>query len=370
MSPTRPDRIDVAVIGGGVAGAVCAAILARAGARVALVHGVEARRSTVELLSGRARWLLRNLDLPAGEGVEINRTISHWGGALPQTREAMFDPYGPGLAVERASLDLRLREAATSHGASVLAARARALSRASGAWQIGSDKATLSAANVVLATGAIRSPLIPRDSRTVVDQIAFLARGLRRSVSRPKSVAAGNVALNVDDTLRVEATDIGWWYALPAPDGTAFVGVCTRERPRAADRVAWFRRALRQTRLISTFVDATSDVWGAAAPVRTYPRAAGPNWIAVGNAAFSPDPLCGEGLWFAVRTARAAAAVLMGSQSAADYQEWIAEATIAHQTERERRVSVLAPATDEASWQGRALPPYYRAGVKAELSGC
>ena len=237
MSPTRPDRFDVAVIGGSVAGAVCAAILARAGARVTLVYGVEARRSTVELLSGRARWLLRNLDLPAGEGVEINRTISHWGGALPQTREAMFDPYGPGLAIERASLDLRLREAATSHGASVLAARARALSRASCAWQIGSDKGIITAANVVLATGTIHSPLIPRDSRIVVDQIAFLARGLRRSVPRPKSVAAGNAALNVDDTLRVEATDIGWWYALPAPDGSAFVGVCTQERPRAADRV-------------------------------------------------------------------------------------------------------------------------------------
>ncbi len=124
-----------------------------------------------------------------------------------------------------------------------------------------------------------------------------------------------------------------------------------------------------KTSLISTFVDATSDVWGAAAPVRTYSRAAGPNWIAVGNAAFSPDPLCGEGLWFALRTARAAAAVLLGSQSAADYQEWIADAAIAHQTERERRVSVLEPVTDESAWQGRAPPPYYRAGVDAKLSG-
>ena len=84
-------------------------------------------------------------------------------------------------------------------------------------------------------------------------------------------------------------------------------------------------------------------------PVRAYSRSAGPNWIAVGNAAFSPDPLSGEGLWFAVRTARAAAAVLLGSRSAADYQEWIADATIAHQTERERRVSLLERAAGAAA---------------------
>ncbi len=204
------------------------------------MHGADARRSTVELLSGRARWLLRNLDLPAGEGVEINRTISRWGDDLPQTRDALFDPYGPGLAVERASLDGRLREAARSHGASVISARARALSKASGTWQIGSDKGILSAANVVLATGAIHSPLIPRDSRIVADQIAFLARGLQRSTARSKRAAAGTSTARIDDALRVEATDIGWWYALPAPDGSAFVGVCTQARPRAADRAPGF----------------------------------------------------------------------------------------------------------------------------------
>ena len=345
MSPTRPDRLDVAVIGGGVAGAVCAAILAHAGARVGLVHGKDARRSTVELLSGRARWLLRDLDLPAIEGVEINRTISHWGDVEPQTREALFDPYGPGLAIERGSFDSRLREAARSFGASVLAARARALSKASGMWQIRSDQGILMAANLVLATGAVHSPLIQRDSRIVADQIAFLARGPQQSTALPERAAAGSSAARTDDALRVEATDIGWWYALPAPDGSAFVGICTRARPRAADRAAWLRRGLRETRLISTFADVTLDVWGTAASVRAYACAAGPNWIAVGNAAFSPDPLSGEGLWFALRTARAAAAVLMGSQSAADYQTWIADATIAHQTERARRVSFPTPRT-------------------------
>jgi flavin-dependent dehydrogenase len=177
-----------------------------------------------------------------------------------------------------------------------------------------------------------------------VDQIAFLARGFQQSTALPERAAAGSSAARIDDALRVEATDIGWWYALPAPDGSAFVGVCTRERPRAADRAAWFRRGLRKTRLISTFADVTLDAWGTAASVRAYACAAGPSWIAVGNAAFSPDPLSGEGLWFALRTARAAAAVLMGSQSAADYQAWIADATIAHQTERARRVSFLEPA--------------------------
>jgi flavin-dependent dehydrogenase len=354
MSPTRPDQLDVAVVGGGVAGSVCATILARAGADVGLVHGADARRSTVELLSGRARWLLRNLDLPATEGIEINRTISHWGDVEPQTREAIFDPYGPGLAIEREAFDLRLREAARSHGASVISARARALSKASCMWQIRSDKGVITAANLVLATGSIHSPLIPRDAQIVANQTAFLARGLQQSTARSKRTAAETSTAGVDDTLRVEATGIGWWYALPAPDGSAFVGVCTQARPRALDRAVWFRRTLRETRLISTFVDATSDVWGAAAWVRSYARSAGPNWIAVGNAAFSPDPLSGEGLWFAIRTARAAAAVLLGAHSAADYQDWIADAAIAHQRERARRRQDQDPVAYSAGCERRA----------------
>lgn len=154
----------------------------------------------------------------------------------------IFDPYGPGLATERGAFDLRLREAARSLGASLISARARALSKASCMWQIRSDRGVITAGNLVLATGAIHSPLIPRDAQIVANQTAFLARGLQQSTARSKRTAAETSTAGVDDTLRVEATGIGSWYALPAPDGSAFVGVCTQARPRALDRAVWFRR--------------------------------------------------------------------------------------------------------------------------------
>ena len=63
-----------------------------------------------------------------------------------------------------------------------------------------------------------------------------------------------------------------------------------------------------------------SERWSCAASVRRYERVAGPDWIAVGNAAFAPDPLSGGGLWFALYTAGAAAEVVARRSSIAGYQ--------------------------------------------------
>ena len=53
----RSQSIDVAVVGGGPAGAICALMLARGGARVTLMHWSGYAAGGIELVSGHARLL-------------------------------------------------------------------------------------------------------------------------------------------------------------------------------------------------------------------------------------------------------------------------------------------------------------------------
>ena len=80
------------------------------------------------------------------------------------------------------------------------------------------------------------------------------------------------------------------------------------------------------------------EQWSCAASVRRYEHVAGADWIAVGNAAFAPDPLSGGGLWFALHSAAAAAAVVIGRSSVAAYIEEIEAQVRAHLTSRQSRL--------------------------------
>ena len=114
--------------------------------------------------------------------------------------------------------------------------------------------------------------------------------------------------------LCIENRGDSWIYSLPDPHGGTFVGLVTRSDE---DLDA----ALAASRLL-TDLDRSSPHarWSCAASVRSYDRVTGTDWIAVGNAAFAPDPLSGGGVWFALHSADAAAAVLLGGSSATAYQ--------------------------------------------------
>lgn len=299
--------VDVAVVGGGPAGSVCAQLLAASGASVALCQS-GARRSTVELLSGRARWLLRGVVLPAG--VEIFETVSHWDSGGPLNRSSIFDPYGPALAVEREELDAALRSHAITAGATLVESRIRSVCREGDGWAVGDH---VVADRIVLATGGAANPEVGRQEQIVCRQRTQFAR------------FCGPVAQH----LCIERTDSGWWYGLPSPDGGFFVGLCS---PGASS----FQADLAKTLLIATQAKVpVGSRWGMAASVRHYDRVAGQGWIAVGNSAFSPDPLCGEGIWFALHTARAATDALLGRSSFDDYQAMIDRAVRDHLESRE-----------------------------------
>jgi geranylgeranyl reductase family protein len=121
-------RFDVLVVGAGPAGSVCAAVLARGGARVALLDKSAFPRDKAcgDLLGPRGVQVLRDLRLPEPSGPQVGPIL-----VVGPTGRRVRLPSAPGLtypgyglAATRATFDACLHDAAIDAGAVALMGRA------------------------------------------------------------------------------------------------------------------------------------------------------------------------------------------------------------------------------------------------------
>ncbi|MDQ4126335.1 MAG: FAD-dependent monooxygenase, partial [Actinomycetota bacterium] len=116
-------EVDVAVVGGGPAGAVTARCLASWGRSVAVFERSRYEEPRYgETLPPEAMPLLDALGLrsalEAVDTVESPGTVSSWGGD-PVEDDFVRNVHGPGLHVDRAGFDRALASAAEEAGASM-----------------------------------------------------------------------------------------------------------------------------------------------------------------------------------------------------------------------------------------------------------
>jgi flavin-dependent dehydrogenase len=298
-------RYDVAVIGGGPAGATIATRLAQMGHRVCLVERSQfpRRRLGESLTPGvlpllettGARGLVESAGFPSARHVDVD-----WGAGA--SRREM--PAGAGgLLVDRGRFDALLLDHARAAGVDVLQpALARVPERRDGAWRIPVDaedgRVELTARFVAFAGGRSPRPRALRTGRPTLALHAWWTGG------------------RLPDAPRIVAGYEGWSWGVPIPDGTydtlVFVDqAAAADGPRepVAQR---FHRLVRASGLLDgcEAPRLTGPVRAAIATPWLEADCVAPDSIRVGDAALALDPLSSSGVQKALQSAVSGAIVV------------------------------------------------------------
>lgn len=326
-----PDRYDVLVVGSGPAGSIAALVLARGGARVALVDkGAFPRdKACGDLVGPRGVQLLDDLGVVVPGAARVGDML------VVGPRHAVRLPCRPGrtypgfaLAIPRLRFDALLHDAAVEAGAD--AYRGRAVGPVGDGPVDGcvlADGRELRADAVIGADGAVSGVA---EWAGLVDPTRVLwGFALRAYADEP--VALPQIFFWEPQPWRAFP---GYGWAFPGPDGRANIGLGCGVR---ADRAAG-ARAARQlpafladlvargvlTRAPATDGAASLGGWLKLGMVGTRPAAG--RVLLVGDAAGLVNPLQGEGIGQAMGSAHAAADALLRSpgRAAAAYRDALA----------------------------------------------
>ena len=317
--------MDVAVVGGGPAGAAAAATARDAGLDVCLLAGrprhVPAGESLPPGTDRVVAKLLGSAALRPEEHLRAYGNRSAWGSEALDSADFMFDPLGPGWHLDRRAFDAGLIDAVRERGVQVVAAQVRWAQRRGSGWELG-------------ARTGHGPPLCVR-ARFVVDaggrtaRLSRAAGARRRRLDRLVAVvwplAGGR---DRDAATTVEATRDGWWYTSPYAGGRRIVAFLTDADllPPRRDRLpaGWWPAAPPPAHVAAIVRDGGYHGAGPAhatdAATTCLEVLGDDTWLASGDAAVSVDPLSSQGVLTALEmgreAARAATATVLGGEPA------------------------------------------------------
>jgi menaquinone-9 beta-reductase len=311
------NRVDVLVVGAGPAGSATAAALARAGASVLLVDSARHPRpkACAEYASPRIVEELASIGLAptawAATAVPVGGMQLHVGGRAALIRYEDAAGARTAWGVDRRTFDACVAAQATASGVTlrerVAAVRLDADGgRVRGAVlrDIETGREMTVRADWVVGADGVRSTM------------ARLA-GVERPVLFPRRlglVAHYEAHGPMDDHGEMHVGAGGYIGLAPLPNGELSVGMALPLRRRGGGTAARFEGAIRALPAVASRLAGArrvSSIRGAAPIGQRVSRAAGPGWLLVGDAAGFVDPFTGEGIYRALRSARAAAAAMI-----------------------------------------------------------
>lgn len=297
----------VAILGGGPAGAFAAEQLASAGLRVLLFD----EKLAWEKPCGGGLTYKAYRQYPfLLENSTPKRLVTETMLAAPHAGQVLLKLPDPMLIYSRLDLNRMLLERAERAGAQIEKARVLEMERSGARWRLRTSTGTADADFCIVATGA-RNPL-----REVGTQL-----GASDTMSALGYYVAGDQArIDIQFLPPLE----GYIWIFPRC-GHLSVGICGKGEPASS---------LRQR--LEHFMQERGISWkGASFYSHLLPsldtgswrrnRVAGDGWMAVGDAAGLVDPITGEGLYYAIRSADLAARALLSevgelAEKMADYR--------------------------------------------------
>ena len=315
---------DVIVVGAGPAGSIAALVLARGGARVALIDKASIGRDKAcgDLIGPRGVRLLENL----GVGVADAPTVGDMIVVGPSGRRVLLPARagttypGHAIVVARARFDMMLRTAALEAGAIHVDGRVGSVDGGRVALDSG---AVLTADFVVGADGATS---ITARTANLVDEArvlwGFAVRGYMEA-----DVATPLISL-WNEAPRRGFPGYGWLF--PGPDGANLglglgLGHSRLDSRRAQQQLDAFCAHLVRIGVLQSPLLPVRQLggWLKMGIVGTRPAAG--NVMLVGDAAGLVNPLQGEGISQALASGRAAAAAILDRPGAAAeaYRRWV-----------------------------------------------
>lgn len=309
---------DVVVVGGGIAACATSIALVRKGVRVGLSYSVTTRPQLVvgETVPPDVRKLLR--ELGAWEKFLEQRheaslgSCSAWGGTELGYNDFMLNAQGCGWHLDRARFEALLLDQAKYSGV-VNFPIAKCVS-----LEEGSDGGVVLSA--VIPNGAVQR----LQARYIVDATGSRSAVARRLHAQQIPLDRLSFVYGFFDTPQaavtsqltlLEAQELGWWYRARLPDrrlAVAFASDASIIRDRNLAHAKEWLALLRTTSHVAPAIEGyrLKDIVVRVAPSFRLDRVVGPNWLAVGDAAATCDPISSQGIMSALEDGIRAAATI------------------------------------------------------------
>jgi flavin-dependent dehydrogenase len=313
----RKNSLDVVVLGGGPAGCAAAITLTRRGYAVAVVERSDYTAPRIgETLPPISRQLLAKLGVwdrfLCGAHLPSFGICSAWGRDGLYENDFIFDPYGHGWHIDRARFDEMLALAAEEAGANVFrgATLVSWKQDLSSEWEIeiayrGGLRRCRTRSLIDASGRGTSFARIQGIRRIVVDRLIGVAAFM--SPSQPTAL---------DSRTMVEAVDQGWWYSARLPNSQLVIAYMTDSDLYAKgnrNQATYWQEQLQQARhthaRAKNYSVNTEPLIFAATSSRL-DSPVGRNWLAVGDAALTVDPLSSQGVCKALESGLRAAEVL------------------------------------------------------------
>ncbi|GFD83137.1 hypothetical protein KUL118_59990 [Tenacibaculum sp. KUL118] len=305
---------DILIIGGGIAGCIAAISLVNHYNVTLLDKLVEPVDRIGESLAPAAQRILKELDLLENESEAIKQTIfrnnlgmqSYWGNNQLQIVDHMRNPDGFSRSLDRKNFEVYLRNVAAKRGVNCIwGTRLSNSSYENNYWKITTKSDdlknrtthTIHVKFVIDATG--RQSHFTKSlgiQRTQYDKLISCWMSLPNTQENTMSTIVAN--------------ELGWWYSAVVPDNKRIIAFQTDAD--LVDRntfkhVNTFLSFAKEHKLIQPLIEGnetTVNFHGTVSANSTrLEQVTGKQWVALGDAAMSFDPLSSQGMFNAMANA-------------------------------------------------------------------